>query len=106
MKSFSDAQAFEQLKKSGADLTQVHRIEFHLRFKSEAEVAKAIASLEALAFDTRSEPIAGTGKTWLVRATKMMYPVETDIEALSTKLERIAAEDSGTYEGWHATPRD
>lgn len=103
--SFSDAQAYQQLKKSGSDLSMLHRVEFRLRFKSEADVEKAKAQLEALAFQTQSQPDANKENTWVVLATKVMYPVETDLTQLSEKLKTIAEEDFGTYEGWRARPK-
>jgi hypothetical protein len=104
--SFSDAQAYQQLKKSGSDLSKLHRLEFQLRFMSEEEVAKATASLEALAFTTMTEQDPNSANVWVVLATKVMYPVETDIVALSDKLKVIAKEGFGTYEGWRARPKD
>jgi regulator of ribonuclease activity B len=103
--TFSDAQAFEQLKKSGSDLSVLHRVEYRLRFKSEAEMEKAKSSLEALAFSTTTERDTSSDNVWILRATKVMYPVETDLTQLSTKVKTIAAEDFGTYEGWQAKPK-
>jgi len=36
----------------------------------------------------------------MVKASKSMYPVATDIQGLVDKLKVIAAEGSGTYEGF------
>ncbi len=37
-----------------------------------------------------------------MRGWKRMYPVESDLQQLRDKLELIAAEGRGTYDGWKA----
>ena len=99
----SDAQALQQLKASGSDLSKLHRIEYVLRFPIEDDAARAVAQLEALAFMVTRERDDANDR-WVVQATKRMYPVQTDLEQLSTKVKTVAAEAQGTYEGWRASP--
>lgn len=96
-----DAVLLAQLVKSGSDLTKLHHIDFTLHFPSQFSAERAELQLVGLAFiDTQIEHKGG--KEWVVRGWKRMYPVESDLQGLRDKLELIAAEGHGTYDGWKA----
>lgn len=96
-----DAQAIEALSRAGSDLSRLHDIEFSLRFPSQKSAEKAELQLIGFAFTTKIAPGA-TADQWLLRGTKKMYPLESDLSGLRDKLNAIAAEGKGTYEGWKA----
>jgi hypothetical protein len=96
-----DAVLLERLAKSGSDLSKVHQIDFFLRFPSRKAAEHADSQLQDFAFATKTEP-GKTGDEWTIQATKRMYPVESDLQGLRDKLELIATEGHGTYDGWQA----
>ncbi|MEN9704709.1 MAG: hypothetical protein RLZZ393_588 [Pseudomonadota bacterium] len=100
---FSDAAALAKLAASGDDLTQLHRIEFTLHFPSQFRADEAVLKLEALAFATTVARDA-RGGGWQVVGVKKMYPVESDLLGLRDKLDVIATEGKGSYDGWRASP--
>jgi len=98
----SDAQALQQLQKSGSDLSKLHRVEYQLRFPVEDEATGAAMRLEDLAFAVTLER-DDAHDSWVVLAAKRMYPVETDLRQLSDKVKTVTSEAHGTYEGWRAS---
>jgi hypothetical protein len=98
-----DGRLIDQLAKSGSDLSKLHQFEFTLRFPTPAAAERADLQLLGLAFRTRVEP-GKTSEERVLRGTKVMYPVESDLEGLRQKLTTIAAETRGVYEGWKAKP--
>jgi hypothetical protein len=96
-----DAKLLDQLAKSGADLSQLHRFEFLLHFPTRFSAERAEGNLIGFAFETRVEQ-GRTADQWTVRGWKVMYPVESDLAGLRDKLDAIAAEGRGSYEGWTA----
>lgn len=96
-----DGKLIDQLAKSGSDLTRLHQFDFALRFPSQTIAERAELQLIGFAFRTS----IGPGKTpaeRVIHATKVMYPVESDLQGLREKLDAIAAEGRGVYEGWQA----
>jgi hypothetical protein len=96
-----DAVLLDQLARSGSDLKQLHRFEFLLHFPSKFSAERAEGELIGLAFETRVEQGKSTDQ-WAVHGWKVMYPVESDLAGLRDKLDAIAAEGRGTYDGWTA----
>ena len=101
----SDAQALAQLAKSGSDLSKLHRVEFVLRFPTEDDAARAASQLEELAFAAVTERDDAADE-WVILATKVMYPVESNLLGLRDKLNTIASEGRGKYDGWRAKAVD
>lgn len=96
-----DGRLIDQLARSGSDLSKLHQFEFTLRFPAQSAAERAELQLIGLAFRTKIE----AGKTVeerVLRGTKVMYPVESDLEGLREKLDTIAAQTRGVYEGWKA----
>jgi hypothetical protein len=97
----ADGRLIDQLAKSGSDLSKLHQFDFTLRFPNQGAAERADLQLLGFAFKTKIEP----GKTpaeRVILATKVMYPVESDLAGLREKLNAIAAETRGIYEGWKA----
>jgi len=101
MERSPDGKALDELARSGSDLARLHHIDFFLHFPAQKAAQSAQLRLEGLAFETKIEP-AKSGAGWRVQGTKRMYPVESDLIGLRDKLEAIAEELHGTYEGWRA----
>lgn len=99
-----DAVLLEQLARSGSDLSKVHRIDFTLHFPTQKAAEHAELQLIGLAFETTIES-GKTANDWVIQASKNMYPVESDLQGLRDKLEGIAKENHGSYNGWRAKPR-
>lgn len=100
----SDAERIRQLERAGSDLSKVHRITFSLRFPGEDAALQVLPQLEELAFVATAEQDADG--SWVVLAVKNMYPREPDLAGLRDKLNAIAAQAGGTYEGWQGRQRD
>ncbi|MEJ0100246.1 MAG: ribonuclease E inhibitor RraB [Pseudomonadota bacterium] len=96
-----DAQLLAQLSKTSKDLTKLHDVDFTLRFPTRTAAQAAQLKLIGLAFETNTEP-GKVGNDWVIHADKVMYPAQTDLEGLRDKLNVIAAEGHGTYDGWQA----
>jgi hypothetical protein len=96
-----DAQALEQLARSGSDMSKLHDFNFSLRFPTQKAAERAELQLIGLAFST-SVVQGKTADEWLIQATKKMYPIESDLSGLRDKLNAIAAAEHGAYEGWRA----
>jgi hypothetical protein len=96
-----DAKLIEQLARSGSDLGKLHRIEFLLRFPTQAAAKRAEAELLGLAFETKVER-GKSDSEWNLTAAKRMYPLEPDLAGLRDKLNAIAATGKGSYDGWRA----
>ena len=99
----ADAQGLQQLAKTGSDLEKLHQIDFTLRFPSQKAAERAELDLMAFAFSTKIEP-GKTAEERVIKATKRMFPIESDLTALREKLDAIAAKGRGSYEGWRAKP--
>lgn len=97
----TDAEGLRQLVKSGSDLSKLHRVQYSLRFPTEDDAIAAVARLEDLAFAATTER-DDANDNWVVLAVKRMYPVESDLRGLREKLEVVASEGHGSYEGWTA----
>jgi hypothetical protein len=96
-----DGKLIDELAKSGSDLARLHQIEFTLRLPSQLAAERADLQLIGFAFATKIEP-GRTAEERVIRATKMMYPVESDLQGLREKLDAIVAQSRGSYEGWKA----
>ena len=96
-----DAKLLADLARSGSDLTQLHRIEFLLRFATKFSAERAEGELIGLAFETKVEQ-GRSADQWIVHGWKVMYPVESDLAGLRDKLDDIAAQGHGSYAGWTA----
>lgn len=96
-----DGVSLDQLAKAGSDLSKLHHVDFFLHFPTQQAADNAASRLDALAFVTE----IGRGKTegeWVLQASKMMFPVESDLMGLRDKLNAIAANEHGVYDGWQA----
>jgi hypothetical protein len=98
--SSPDAVLLEQLAKSGADMSKLYQVDFVVRFPSLDAANFAATWLAELSFVIETKPTK-TGKDWLLHGIKTMYLIEPELRSLRDKLNAIAADGHGTYEGWH-----
>lgn len=99
----SDAQGIDQLVKAGGDVSKLYTLEFTLRLPSQKAAERAELQVIGFAFATKIERGRSADERVLL-ATKKMYPVESDLSGLRDKLNAIAADTGGIYEGWKAKP--
>jgi hypothetical protein len=91
------------MSESIPDPEKLYRIEFTLRFPTKIAADRAELELIGLAFETKVEP-GKTASERVIRAFKVMYPNEPDLAGLRDKLNDIAAQNHGSYDGWKAKP--
>lgn len=96
-----DGRLIDQLASAGSDLSKLHQIEFILHFPSQGAAERAELQLLGFAFRTTILPGRKPDER-LILAVKVMYPLEPDLEGLREKLNAIAAQHRGSYEGWKA----
>lgn len=96
-----DKVGLDQLASTGSDLSKLHRFEFLLKFPTQKAAERAASKMDVLAFETRVER-GKSGTEWLVQGGKRLYPIESDLSGLRDKLNAIAAQEHGSYDGWKA----
>ena len=97
----SDAQAIEQLVRSGANLTRPHRIEFRFFFPSAKFAERVSSTLTADGFQVSTQEVV-QGHQYIVRATRSMLPALSELESLRSRFDELANREGGLYEGWSA----
>jgi hypothetical protein len=96
----ADDRALTRLVESGVDVTVPRPIDFDLTFREERAARQTVAALAGLGGDLRIG--AAGGSRWLVRLTLPMAITPERLAAMRTRLEELAAERGGRYEGWDA----
>jgi hypothetical protein len=99
--SSADAEGIDRLAKSGSDLTRVHAIEFLFYFPSRASADKVCAQLNADGYKVSIEGGAA-GTRCVLRATRSMVPLLTELQLLRPTLNELAAREGGLYDSWRA----
>jgi len=96
-----DSRVVEMLRTAGADLREPTEFIVFLYFPT-AESASAVASrLRGMGFSDVlvSESLGGT---WGCIGTRQMVPEVQGIRDLTSRLQRLAEEHGGEYDGWEA----
>lgn len=99
--SSADADGIDRLTKAGSDLAQVHTIEFLFSFPVRASAEGVSARLHADGYAVFIEAEA-TGTRCVLRATRPMIPRLSEMQALRSTLNDLAAREGGLYDGWRA----
>jgi hypothetical protein len=97
----ADAEGIDRLAKAGSDLARVHAIEFLFYFPSRASTEKVSAQLSADGYKVSLEGSAG-GTRCILRATRSMVPLLSELQGLRSTLDQLAAREGGLYDGWRA----
>ncbi len=100
-RSGADAEGIERLAKAGSDVTRVHTIEFLLYFPSRASADEASARLKTEGYRVSTEGGA-MGTRCVLRATRSMVPLLSELQALRSRLDELAAREGGLYDDWRA----
>ena len=97
----ADRQTLHALRDAGADLTKPTEVNFYLYFPTEAAATAAAAQAWSSSLPTRVVPGA-MDSGWLCLASGTLVPTDEAIRAASTRLQAVAAEHGGEYDGWEA----
>ena len=90
------------LRDAGGNLTKPTEISFYLYFPSRAVAERAAAMAQTAQLSpTVTESANGDG-TWLLLLTGVLTPTQSALDDTSTRLEAVAAEFGGDYDGWEA----
>jgi len=98
-----DAKIIEQLRSKGYAPFNEYKVDFFLALPDEAACQRVRSRLESDGFSVDAKPM--TEKTDLpfsLHASKSMRLIVPDMQALSTRLEALAGEFGGRYDGWTA----
>lgn len=98
-----DAKIIEQLRSKGYAPFNEYNVDFFLALPDEAAVQRVRSRLESDGFSVDAKPM--TEKTDLpfsLHASKTMRLIVPDMQALSARLDALAGEFGGRYDGWAA----
>jgi len=98
-----DAKIIEQLRSKGYAPFNEYKVDFFLALPDEVACQRVRSRLESDGFSVDAKPM--TEKTDLpfsLHASKSMRLIVPDMQALSTRLEALAGEFGGRYDGWTA----
>ena len=98
----ADGRQLTELVESGVDLTAPRPVDFDLTFRDERAARQTVALLAGLGGDLHIGAAGGLEPRWLVRLTLPMAITAERLAAMRTRLEELAAERGGRYEGWDA----
>jgi len=99
--SSADAEGIDRLAKAGSDLTRVHAIEYLFYFPSRVSADEASARLNADGYKVSIEGGA-TGTRCVLRATRLMVPLLSELQVLRSTLNELAAREGGLYDSRRA----
>ncbi|HVC95243.1 MAG TPA: ribonuclease E inhibitor RraB [Pirellulales bacterium] len=100
----TDNEALEQLRLV-SNITSLHLLQHYLYFQQENDAKDVANTMEEHGFSVELRRSAD-GMDWLVLATSQIMPTEANVAELRLRLERIASEHSGEYDGWEAAVAD
>jgi len=98
-----DAKIIEQLRSKGYAPFNEYKVDFFLALPDEAACQRVRSRLESDGFSVDAKPM--TEKTDLpfsLHASKSMRLIVPDMQAMSTRLDALAGEFGGRYDGWTA----
>jgi hypothetical protein len=98
-----DAKIIEQLRSKGYAPFNEYKVDFFLALPDEAACQSVRSRLEPEGFTVDAKPM--TEKTDLpfsLHASKSMRLIVPEMQALSTRLDALAGEFGGRYDGWTA----
>jgi hypothetical protein len=98
-----DAKIIEQLRGKGYAPFNEYKVDFFLALPDEAACQRVRSRLESDGFSVDAKPM--TEKTDLpfsLHASKSMRLIVPDMQALTTRMDALAGEFGGRYDGWTA----
>lgn len=98
-----DAKIIEQLRSKGYAPFNEYKVDFFLALPDEGACERVRSRLESDGFSVDAKPM--TEKTDLpfsLHASKSMRLIVPDMQALSARMDALATEFGGRYDGWTA----
>ena len=101
--SAADDRLLTELAASGVDVSVPRPVDFDLTFRDERAARQTVAVLAGLGGDLRIGAAGGFEPRWLVRLTLPMGITPERLAAMRARMEELAEERGGRYEGWDAS---
>ena len=95
-----DARVIENLRQNGADVTQVHNIDFFLVFSRKADAIATAEKIRAIGYEIVGVGQPPTTKQWEIHAKRKMVPELQAMQATTRALQSLAEVHNGYYDGW------
>lgn len=95
-----DEAVLNLLQRSSADLSKERLIHFYLYFPAQEKARMAEEELMNLGFSTECDESSYNGENWLCLASKNLVPDYRTLTKVRKKLEYIARNHDGKYDGW------
>ena len=98
-----DAKIIEQLRSKGYAPFNDYKVDFFLALPDEGSCQRVRSRLEPEGFSVDTKPMSEkTDLPYSLHASKSMRLIVPEMQALSTRLDALAAEFGGRYDGWTA----
>src|ERR1700754_728601 len=98
-----DAKIIEQLRSKGYAPFNEYKVDFFLDLPDEAACQRVRSHLESDGLSVDTKPMSEkTALPYSLHASKSMRLIVPEMQALSTRLDALAAEFGGRYDGWAA----
>jgi hypothetical protein len=95
------SEVVNQLKAAGSDLKRSHKFDFYLYFPLEGSARITAENLKKDGYDVQVA-LGATGSNWLCVATKTLAPATAPLNEVGTRMEQVAREFKGEFDGWEA----
>jgi hypothetical protein len=98
-----DARMIEQLRAKGYAPFNEYKVDFFLALPDEGACQRVRSRLESDGFSVDTKPMTEkTDLPYSLHASKSMRLIVPDMQALSARLDALAEEFGGRYDGWTA----
>jgi Regulator of ribonuclease activity B len=98
-----DAKIIEQLRSKGYAPFNEYKVDFFLALPDEVACQRVRSRLESDGFSVDTKPMTEkTDLPYSLHASKSMRLIVPDMQALSARLDALAGEFGGRYDGWTA----
>ncbi len=104
-----DREVMAQMLQAGSDLTKPHPIYYYLYFRAKAAAEAAGAILRQEGFGVKIHPAPNpwwkrffVKYRWTCLAEKTFIPEEATVIAASQRMNALAAQHQGDFDGWEA----
>jgi hypothetical protein len=98
-----DARIIEQLRAKGYAPFNEYKVDFFLALPDEGACQRVRSRLESDGFSVDTKPMTEkTDLPYSLHASKSMRLIVPDMQALSARLDALAEEFGGRYDGWTA----
>lgn len=95
-----DDTILQSLRDAGIDLTAARPLDFFLYFHGEREASSALEEAKREGYSGDLHPPPDADGDWLAILHRPMIPSRNTIKAARARLEALAEEHEGEFEGW------